>query len=291
MKDLIATATFNDSNNDITIHKFTFNQQKNIIKLYNDNDNKIIAMQYIQLLPNCYNLNENDILRWMIKAKTGKSISVEFENEVMLACKKLDSFLNNNKKTYSYTTIRECAKKVFDREYWDVNSKSFIKKWHYDKRTYKLQFTNKWVTGMLKRNNCCSSLSMSSNSISLSSSSSELSSISLPSLSLPLQSSQSSSLSSSSSLVILSNILKSLQPSNVSTIINGISDKHLSSHDHLITTKHYQPNHYHTISTFNNTNDDFDTVMESSPEFFGDLSSVSSSSMYEFQDCIEFDSL
>ena len=271
-------------------HKFPLLDQKKIIEIFKNYDNKSNALKKIRSsIPGCKYLSEQKILHWMSKSKTGKAISIEFENEVMDRVKQLCHL--STRATYSYSAVRECAIKIFDKDYWDDRSKTFIKKWHHDKRTYKLQFTNKWVTGMLKRNNCCSSLSMSSNSISLSSSSSEsLSSMSLPSSSLPLPSSQSSS--SSSSLVILSNILKSLQPSNVSTIINGISDKHLSSHDHLITTKHYQPNHYHTISTFNNTNDDFDTVMESSPEFFGDLSSVSSSSsMYEFQDWIEFDSL
>jgi len=274
MNDLLTTYD-NDKNKDITIHKFTYNQQQNIIKLYNDNDNKIIAMQYIRLLPNCHNLNENDILHWMSKAKTGKSISVEFENEVMLACKKLDFFFNNhnknnNNKSYSYTTIRECAKKIFDKDYWDDSSKSFIKKWHHDKRTCKLLFTNKWVTGMLKRrNNSYSSRLVSSANISLSSSSSDsLSSTSLPPpSSLPLHS---------------SNALKSLQPSEASTIINAISHQHLSPHSliNINACKYYQPHHYHY-------NDDFDTVMESSPDFFGDSSSIST---FEFQDWIEFDS-
>jgi hypothetical protein len=282
MNDLFTTSTAsydNDNNKDITIHKFTYNQQQNIIKLYNDNDNKIIAMQYIHLLPNCNNLNENNILHWMSKAKTGKSISVEFENEVMLACKKLDFFFNNNnnknnnKKSYSYTTIRECAKKIFDKDYWDDSSKSFIKKWHHDKRTYKLLFTNKWVTGMLKRrNNCYSSLPVSSANIS---SSSQSSLDSLSSTSLPSQ-------SSSSSLVMLSNALKSLQSSEASTIINAISDHRLSPHSliNVNACKYYQPHHYHF-------NDDFDTIMENSPDFFGDSRSISS---FEFQDWIEFDS-
>ena len=90
----------------------------------------------------------------MGKLKTGKAISTEFEDEVMEECKSV----YNNKNSYSYAAVRDCAKKIFDKDYWDVETNSFVKKWQNDKRTYKLQFTNKWVSGILKRYNASSEL-------------------------------------------------------------------------------------------------------------------------------------
>ena len=140
--------------------QYTSQEQKKIIQIYNDYDDKTIALKQIKLMIKCKYLTQQKILHWMSKSKTGKAISSEFEDEVMVECNKLYNInfldIKNNKnlnikKTYSYSNIRECAKKIFDKDYWDDSSKSFIKQWHQDKRTYKLLFTNKWVCGMLKR--------------------------------------------------------------------------------------------------------------------------------------------
>jgi hypothetical protein len=41
---------------------------------------------------------------------------------------------------------------IRDKSYWDEASLSFVKKWKLDDRTCNLKFMNKWVTGLLKRN-------------------------------------------------------------------------------------------------------------------------------------------
>ena len=93
--------------------------------------------------------------------KPGKQISYEFEDEVILYCEnayKLKSsspIIDRNKFTYSYSTIKKAAIIIYNKEYWD--GRSFIQKWHNDVRTRKLKFTNKWVTGMLRRQSCISS--------------------------------------------------------------------------------------------------------------------------------------
>jgi len=86
---------------------------------------------------------------------TGRLISEEFEHEVLAECEQ--SAASNKKKVsstankYPYNFVRECAARVFDREYWDKNDSAFVKKWHTDPRTCKLQLTNKWVVGLLRR--------------------------------------------------------------------------------------------------------------------------------------------
>ena len=132
-------------------HKFPLLDQKKIIEIFKNYDNKSIALKKIRsTIPDCKYLSEQKILHWMSKSKKGKAISCEFEDEVMDKVKQLCHL--STRTTYPYSAVRECAIKIFDKDYWDDNSKSFIKKWHHDKRTYKLQFTNKWVVGMLKRN-------------------------------------------------------------------------------------------------------------------------------------------
>ena len=57
--------------------------------------------------------------------KTGKAISNEFKNEVMDRVKQLCHL--STRATYSYSAVRECAIKIFDKDYWDDHSKKFIK--------------------------------------------------------------------------------------------------------------------------------------------------------------------
>jgi len=131
-------------------HKFLIKDKLQIIKIYTSYEDKSIALKKIKSIPGCEHLIEQKILHWMSKSKTGKPISTEFEGEVIEECKQFRQDLKG--KSYPYTVVQLCAKKIFDKDYWDESSKSFIKKWHFDRRTYKLHFTNKWVYGMLKRN-------------------------------------------------------------------------------------------------------------------------------------------
>jgi len=136
-----------------TKHKFLIKDKLQIIQIYMSYEDKSIALKKIRSIPGCENLIEQKILHWMSKSKskskTGKPISTEFEVDVMEECKQFRQDLKG--KSYPYTVVQQCAKKIFDKDYWDESSKSFIKKWHFDRRTYKLHFTNKWVHGMLKR--------------------------------------------------------------------------------------------------------------------------------------------
>jgi len=52
---------------------------------------------------------------------------------------------------YSYSLIKDCAKAVLNRDYWDDSTGTNCKKWLCDARTSKLKFTNKWVVGILQR--------------------------------------------------------------------------------------------------------------------------------------------
>ena len=134
--------------------KYSPQVQRNIIQIYSSRDDKFLALKEIRSQTGCKYLTERKIQHWMGKLKTGKAISTEFEDEVMEECKSV----YNNKNSYSYAAVRVCAKKIFDKDYWDVDTNSFVKKWHDDKRTYQLQFTNKWVSGILKRYNASSEL-------------------------------------------------------------------------------------------------------------------------------------
>ncbi len=52
---------------------------------------------------------------------------------------------------------------VLHREYWDVTTNKMIKKWHNNPHTTALQFTNKWVSGFIRRRRMKLELSSSPN--------------------------------------------------------------------------------------------------------------------------------
>ena len=86
--------------------------------------------------------------------KTGKKIAIDFEQEVLIECKSrgVRPAKSDARNAYSYSSVRECAEIIRDKSYWDEASLSFVKKWKLDDRTCNLKFVNKWVTGLLKRN-------------------------------------------------------------------------------------------------------------------------------------------
>ena len=88
------------------------------------------------------------------RLKTGKKIAIDFEQEVLIECKSkgVRPGKSDARNAYTYSSVRECAEKVRNRFYWDEDSLSFIEKWKLDDRTCNLKFVNKWVSGLLKRN-------------------------------------------------------------------------------------------------------------------------------------------
>jgi len=90
----------------------------------------------------------------------GRPICEEFETEVMMECERSICCGNNMRKRastgndFSYAHVRKCAMEVWNRDYWDTASASFIKKWHLNQRTYKLSFSNKWISGLMFRYKC-----------------------------------------------------------------------------------------------------------------------------------------
>lgn len=133
-------------------------QRQAMIYLYNVIGNDKNALKLIRSIDGFENLNGKRLKRWTkqpISKTTGRPISEEFEREVLFECEQ--SSASNKKKVsstankYPYNFVRECAARVFDREYWDENDLSFVKKWHMDPCTSKLQLTNKWVVGLLRR--------------------------------------------------------------------------------------------------------------------------------------------
>lgn len=143
-----------------TVVPFNNEQREAVAYLYNfignnKNTQKIINVKSFDVFED---LNRKRPNRWMKQSfpkPTGRPISEEFEHEVLAECEQ--SSASNKKKVsstankYPYNFVRECAATVFDREYWDENDLCFVKKWHMDPRTSKLQLTNKWVVGLLRR--------------------------------------------------------------------------------------------------------------------------------------------
>ena len=137
---------------------YNIEQRQAVVYLYNVIGNDKNALNIIRSFDGFENFNGKRLKRWMkqpLPKPTGRPISEEFEQEVLAECEK--SAASNKKKVsstankYPYSFVRECAASVFDREYWDENDFSFVKKWHMDPRTSKLQLTNKWVVGLLRR--------------------------------------------------------------------------------------------------------------------------------------------
>ena len=96
--------------------------------------------------------------------KVTNHVCREFEMEVLNECTKhiimktkvttdgiMDRKKANNTNQFLHRLIRECARDIHNREYWNEKSGSFIKKWQIEKLTCNLMFSNKWVSGLLRR--------------------------------------------------------------------------------------------------------------------------------------------
>jgi hypothetical protein len=134
---------------------YLVSEQREIINIYDSFVNKTDAIKHIKSMNGYHEIYERKIKRWKSSNKImGKPISQEFENEILEECiQENANFINNivmNKKLES-RRIKKNAMKIFDREYYSHKFNQLIQKWHYDNRTYNLQFTSKWIKGFLKR--------------------------------------------------------------------------------------------------------------------------------------------
>jgi len=142
-----------------TYHNYSISERKSIVTLYDDFTCKVTAMKLIHSIEGYEKLNERRIKRWKKQStlkSPGRPISEEFEDEVLLECKHSPKNIKKDKVTskvnmYSYALVRECANKILNKDYWDDSTGISTKKWLNDSRTSKLQFTNKWILGVLQR--------------------------------------------------------------------------------------------------------------------------------------------
>jgi hypothetical protein len=83
----------------------------------------------------------------------GKPVSQEFEDEVYDEYLKLNQDNSNDISFTKVSTVnlKQCGIQVLHREYWDVTTNQMIKKWHNNPHTTALQFTNKGVSGFIRR--------------------------------------------------------------------------------------------------------------------------------------------
>ena len=148
----------NNNNNNTKRIKYEANEQKAIIEIYDSFPDKSDAMKLIKCIKGFHNIYERKIKRWKSSDKMmGKPISQEFEDEVYEEYQKIN---DNHDKTLiivSYVLIRQSGINVFNRDYIEENVNDdndevkYIKKWQYHPKTKSLQFTNKWVTGFVRR--------------------------------------------------------------------------------------------------------------------------------------------
>lgn len=136
--------------------KYTVDEQRAIIKLYDGFKCKAEAMRAINSIEGYEHVYVRKVRRWKSQSKPmGRPVSPEFEVEVMeeymMAMQQTLTCPLRQKSSHSYSMMKECAKKVFNNDYWDEGTSSYVKRWQLDKRTCNLQFTNKWVSGMLRR--------------------------------------------------------------------------------------------------------------------------------------------
>ena len=131
--------------------KYTEAEQNAIISLYDQHKYKPAAMRAINSISGFEHVYERKIRRWKSRTKpAGRPVSDEFESEVMEVYSQQMYFISP-KSPYPYAALKESAMKVFNKEYWDERSSTYVKKWQLDKHTCHLQFTSKWVVGMLRR--------------------------------------------------------------------------------------------------------------------------------------------
>jgi len=153
--------SLNDSNQEASSKStttFNVDQRNAVVHIYNILGCNEGAVKLIKSFDGYKDLNGRRIKRWMKNPDVknpGRPISEEFEDEVIAECELSTTHKKNQLSTtsnrFSYILVKECALKVFNRDYWNVKESSFIKKWHTDPRTSKLHFSNKWVVGLLQR--------------------------------------------------------------------------------------------------------------------------------------------
>jgi len=136
----------------------TANERKAVLEIYDQFESKISAIQVIKSINGFEHVNERKIKRWKKQATMntpGRPISDEFENEVLLECERVSRLYQVKRvvtsNLYTYSLVKHCASEVLQKDYWDEETCSFMKKWLLDKRTCNLRFTNKWVFGVLRR--------------------------------------------------------------------------------------------------------------------------------------------
>jgi len=155
-----------NSDAQLTNQRFTSNERKIIVELYDRFDCKVTAMNIIKSIAGYEHLYEQKIKRWKgrinppqlsLQKSPEKLNSDEFEDEVLAECAKACLSLKycraklSNFNSYYYSSVKECAIQVLNKDYWDADTSSYVKKWKLDKHTCNLQFTNKWVSGLLRR--------------------------------------------------------------------------------------------------------------------------------------------
>ena len=170
--------------------KYSDDQQRRVIEIYDSFSCKVMAMKAINQMHGFESIYKRKIERWKRSNKSmGRPVSREFEMEVIEEFRNTLISINNNKSNkqleeeevvvnaiMTNSTLKKCALSVFDRQYWDETTKSFVQKWHVDRLTCNLCFTSKWIAGLLKRSkktiNSSSGSSTSSSSSGSSTSSS-----------------------------------------------------------------------------------------------------------------------
>jgi len=130
--------------------KYSVEEQKRIIRIYDAINNKTKAIKFLQDICGYNEIYVRKIKRWKSPANKpmGRPISQEFEAEVLDEYNKhfppQTELLRDN--------LRMCGYLVLNREYFNADSGAMEKKWLKDTRTRNLKFTYKWIKGMLKRN-------------------------------------------------------------------------------------------------------------------------------------------
>jgi len=138
---------------------FSLAERKVLVSIYDSTDDKITAMKLVNNATQNGEqiITERRIKRWKKSGNLkipGRPLSVEFEEEVIAECERIQSKEQSSSVSLSTCThefIKMCAINVFNKDYWDDESSSFIKIWHHDKKTCKLRFSNRWVIGLMQR--------------------------------------------------------------------------------------------------------------------------------------------
>jgi hypothetical protein len=132
--------------------KYSIEEQKRIIRIFDAINNKTKAIKFLQDICGYNEIYAKKIKRWKTCAKRpiGRPISQEFESEVLDEYKRL--FPPHIE--LSHDNLRVCGHRVLNKEYVNADSGEMEQKWLEDPRTRKLKFTYKWIKGILTRNKC-----------------------------------------------------------------------------------------------------------------------------------------